>query len=210
VSENPAKKPTQSPSVVSGNSAKKPTQDFVASGNSAKKPTQDFVASENLPKKPTQTPTQETLQRFNATEKPTLLPTVLPTQTPTQLPTIIKTRLEETRLDCCCTSVVGEQTDRQEGQDRQDKPTLEEIQNYCREENIVTDCEAFYDFNESRGWRVKGTLVHDWRVLLRRWASLDYGATARKSERQSIAAQTGDSSLNKDELHRLLHSQFKD
>ena len=49
------------------------------------------------------------------------------------------------------------------------KPTIEEIQAYCDERNNGIDAERFYDYYESKGWKVGKTPMKDWKASVRTW-----------------------------------------
>lgn len=49
------------------------------------------------------------------------------------------------------------------------KPTLEEIIAYCEERGNNVDPQAFYDFYESKGWRVGNQPMKDWKACVRTW-----------------------------------------
>ena len=53
------------------------------------------------------------------------------------------------------------------------KPTLIDIQDYCNEKNINTDCEKFFYYYESKGWLVGDTPMQDWRSAIKKWAKND-------------------------------------
>lgn len=48
------------------------------------------------------------------------------------------------------------------------RPMIEEVRQFAEQEGIVTDVDAFYYYNEDRGWDTKS-----WRSALIRWAALD-------------------------------------
>lgn len=50
-----------------------------------------------------------------------------------------------------------------------EKPTLEEIADYCRERNNSISPEAFFDFYESKGWKVGNQPMKDWKAAVRTW-----------------------------------------
>ena len=52
-----------------------------------------------------------------------------------------------------------------------EKPTVEEIAAYCAERKNGINAQAFYDFYQSRGWRVgsSGMPIRDWRACVRTW-----------------------------------------
>lgn len=49
------------------------------------------------------------------------------------------------------------------------KPTLEEITAYCNERKNDVDPQAFFDFYESKGWRVGNQPMKDWKACVRTW-----------------------------------------
>ena len=49
------------------------------------------------------------------------------------------------------------------------KPTVEEIAAYCSESKNGIDPQAFYDFYESKGWKVGAVKMKDWRASVRTW-----------------------------------------
>lgn len=49
------------------------------------------------------------------------------------------------------------------------KPTIEEIQAYCDKRNNGIDAERFYDYYESKGWKVGKTPMKDWKASVRTW-----------------------------------------
>ena len=49
------------------------------------------------------------------------------------------------------------------------KPTIEEIQEYCDERNNGINANAFYDFYESKGWCVGKNKMKDWKACIRTW-----------------------------------------
>ena len=49
------------------------------------------------------------------------------------------------------------------------KPTLLEIEEYCKERNNDVDASNFFDYNESKGWIVGKAPMKDWRAAVRTW-----------------------------------------
>lgn len=50
------------------------------------------------------------------------------------------------------------------------KPTLDEIKAYCQQKGISIDCEYFFDYYESNGWKVSNSPMKDWQATVRNWA----------------------------------------
>ncbi len=66
------------------------------------------------------------------------------------------------------------------------KPTIEEIQEYCKERNNGINAEAFYDFYESKDWYVGKNKMKDWKACVRTW------------EKRNTKAETKPEWFNKD------------
>lgn len=49
------------------------------------------------------------------------------------------------------------------------KPTIDEVVEYCRENNYNVDANKFWDFYESKGWKVGKNPMKDWKASVRTW-----------------------------------------
>lgn len=49
------------------------------------------------------------------------------------------------------------------------KPTIEEIEAYCKERNSTVDAHTFYDYYESVNWMRGKTKMKDWKATVRTW-----------------------------------------
>ena len=49
------------------------------------------------------------------------------------------------------------------------KPSVEEIRAYCQERDNDVDPERFFDFYESKGWKVGNQPMKDWKSAVRTW-----------------------------------------
>lgn len=49
------------------------------------------------------------------------------------------------------------------------KPTLQEVEEYCRERNNGINAQNFIDFYESKGWMVGKNKMKDWKACIRTW-----------------------------------------
>ena len=54
-------------------------------------------------------------------------------------------------------------------------PTVEEIEHYCKERNNSVDAQQFFDYYESKGWKVGKSPMKDWKASVRTWEKNDYG-----------------------------------
>jgi hypothetical protein len=74
-------------------------------------------------------------------------------------------------------------------------PTLEEVQNYCRERGNQVDPEKWYDFYSAKGWMIGKNKMKDWRAAVRTWEK-DEGERAKaapfKSTRNKRRNDPGD------------------
>lgn len=53
------------------------------------------------------------------------------------------------------------------------KPTLEEVKQYCLERNNKIDAEYFIDHYNSNGWKVGKNSMKDWKAAVRTWERRD-------------------------------------
>jgi DNA-binding PadR family transcriptional regulator len=49
------------------------------------------------------------------------------------------------------------------------KPTISEVENYCKERKNNVDAEAFWDFYESKNWFVGKSKMKCWKAAIRNW-----------------------------------------
>lgn len=49
------------------------------------------------------------------------------------------------------------------------KPTLQDIQDYCKERNSNVDADKFFNYYEANGWKVGKNSMKDWRAAVRTW-----------------------------------------
>tara|TARA_R100000664_G_scaffold923_1_gene2598 strand:- start:92 stop:736 length:645 start_codon:yes stop_codon:yes gene_type:complete len=49
------------------------------------------------------------------------------------------------------------------------KPTINDINDYCKQRNNTIDAETFFDFYESKDWKVGKTKMKDWKACVRTW-----------------------------------------
>ena len=66
------------------------------------------------------------------------------------------------------------------------KPTVDEIDAYCRESKNYIDVGRFYDFYECKGWKVGKNPMKDWRAAVRNWYRSEVTAPACRKVAESI------------------------
>ena len=55
-------------------------------------------------------------------------------------------------------------------EEREKRPTLEEVLRFSQEEGLATDADYFYNYYEANGWRIGKYPIRDWRAALRAWS----------------------------------------
>ena len=68
------------------------------------------------------------------------------------------------------------------GSSRFQKPSLEEIRQYCISRGNKVDPEQFFNFYESKGWMVGRSHMKDWRASVRTWEKREKEIAPRKGE----------------------------
>lgn len=66
------------------------------------------------------------------------------------------------------------------------KPTIEEIQDYCKERNNSINADAFYDFYESKNWYVGKNKMQNWKAAIRTWEQRDTKTIKKQKEDEVI------------------------
>ena len=68
------------------------------------------------------------------------------------------------------------------------KPSIEEIRQYCISRNNSVDPEQFFNFYESKGWIIGKSPMKDWRAAVRTWEKREKEVPQRKREfrRESV------------------------
>lgn len=60
------------------------------------------------------------------------------------------------------------------------RPTIEEVKAYCQERNNKVDPYQFFDFYESKGWKVGNQPMKDWKAAVRTWEKRETGRASPK------------------------------
>ena len=68
------------------------------------------------------------------------------------------------------------------GSSRFQKPTIEEIRQYCQEKGYNVDAEQFFNFYESKGWVVGKSPMKNWRAAVSTWNKREKEVPRRKRE----------------------------
>ena len=66
------------------------------------------------------------------------------------------------------------------------KPTIEEIDAYCRERNNSVDAEAFYYHYESKGWLIGKAKMKSWKAAVITWEKGNKNNSAQKKKKSSF------------------------
>lgn len=65
------------------------------------------------------------------------------------------------------------------------KPSIQEIQFYCLERSNTVNPDKFFDFYESKGWKVGSSPMKDWRAAVRTWEKADTSTITVLNDAQS-------------------------
>ena len=74
------------------------------------------------------------------------------------------------------------------GSSRFQKPTIEEIRQYCLEKGYNVDAEQFFNFYESKGWVVGKSPMKNWRAAVCTWNKREKEIPQRKRESRKESA----------------------
>lgn len=67
------------------------------------------------------------------------------------------------------------------GAGRFQKPSIEEIRDYCIQRQNNVDAEAFFNFYKSNGWKVGKNTMKDWKAAVRTWENRQRQESPRRS-----------------------------
>lgn len=66
------------------------------------------------------------------------------------------------------------------------KPTVEEIDEYCKERKNNIEAQTFYDFYESKGWFIGDRKMKDWKAAVRNWENRRKEETSHSGKSSGI------------------------
>lgn len=72
------------------------------------------------------------------------------------------------------------------------KPSVEDVAAYCRERGNSVDPESFYDFYQSKGWRIGKEQMRDWKAAVRTWEKRNGGNGVKKPSVMDQVAEVWD------------------
>lgn len=102
------------------------------------------------------------LKNFTRTGKETLLATGKETLLAIQYDNIVEENIVKE-------NIVNNNIKENTSLNRFKKPLVSEIDAYCKERNNGISGQSFYDFYESKGWKVGSTPMKDWKACVRTW-----------------------------------------
>tara|TARA_R110000850_G_scaffold189076_1_gene314738 strand:- start:427 stop:1092 length:666 start_codon:yes stop_codon:yes gene_type:complete len=84
------------------------------------------------------------------------------------------------------------------------KPSVEEIQSYCKERGNNVESEKFFNFYESNGWKVGKNGMKDWKASVRTWESnsVNQPKSSNKIKSQINAWQGAREIIKKQQLNK--------
>lgn len=81
------------------------------------------------------------------------------------------------------------------GSSRFQKPTIEEIRQYCLEKGYNVDAEQFFNFYESKGWLVGKAPMKNWRAAVCTWVKREKEKEIPQRKRESRKESTFEHNL---------------
>tara|TARA_R100000655_G_scaffold101275_2_gene146277 strand:+ start:8653 stop:9249 length:597 start_codon:yes stop_codon:yes gene_type:complete len=69
------------------------------------------------------------------------------------------------------------------------KPTINDIKKYCLERKNQVDAETFFDFYESKNWKVGKNKMKDWKACVRTWEKRNYKTNNNTTSHRHQAGQ---------------------
>ena len=84
------------------------------------------------------------------------------------------------------------------------KPNIEEIEEYCKERNNGINANTFYDFYESKGWKVGNQPMKNWQACIRTWEKRN------KPEKQEDLPDWWDKGIEKEVLSEKENNELKE
>lgn len=97
----------------------------------------------------------------------------VPTNVPQNVPTDIKIDIRDRDKRLEIDKDIDIKAPKARPRTKFQKPTLEEIQNYCRERGNSVDAVRFFDYYTANGWRVGKNPMKDWTAAVRTWEKND-------------------------------------
>lgn len=73
-----------------------------------------------------------------------------------------------------------------------EKPTIEEIQSYCIERKNNVDARSFFDFYESKGWKIGTAKMKDWKASVRTWEQRQKNENTQKNATGALWGKESD------------------
>jgi hypothetical protein len=80
------------------------------------------------------------------------------------------------------------------------KPSLEEVEAYCKERNNKINAEQFIDYYEANGWKVGKNSMKDWKAAVRTWERRNTTTQSTKPVRQEIVPDWLNKNVTKEEM----------
>lgn len=83
------------------------------------------------------------------------------------------------------------------------KPSVDEIAEYIKEKQYGINAQQFYDFYESKGWKVGNSGMKDWKAAVRNWEQrrIERGAPAANVQKPQQSTGNPNASYNLDRWH---------
>lgn len=79
---------------------------------------------------------------------------------------------------------------------RMDPPSVDEVRVYCREIGSTVDAQRFVDYYTANGWNVGKNPMRDWKAMVRRWETMQFGDASSSAPKGITYKEYTDEELN--------------
>jgi len=97
----------------------------------------------------------------------------------------------------------AEKTEKAEKKERFKAPSVEEVQEYCRERGNNIDAQHFVDYYSARGWMLGKNHIKDWKACVRTWERNESFKPQKPVQPENVTTDKIDYSLPQDFLDLL-------
>lgn len=121
-------------------------------------------------------------------------------------PTVFQDQLEMLGIDVD-KSYVFKDSNKEIETSRFKKPTIEEIKKYCEERKNNVNPEKFFNYYESKGWKVGKSSMKDWKACVRTWENNNFD----KNKQDVIPdySNANNPTINEEKLKQILSERNK-
>ena len=98
---------------------------------------------------------------------------------------------------------------KKETKSRFKKPTLEEVEDYCKQRQNNINPEHFIDYYEANGWKVGKNSMKDWKAAIRTWEKREFSNKTTKPIREEIVPEWFNKDIEKKPMSKNDEEELK-